>query len=106
MTFIDGVKQVFEGIKTVFMFLYDNLWPFIKDNILMNAVDKVKKAFDNIKVLFESLGENISILFSEDADWWTRTKAFFGIFKAILRFQEAGVCPREAVAPTKAITSP
>ena len=84
--FINGVVEVFEGIKTVFLFLYDNIWPFIKDNILMNAFDKLKKGFDNIKVLFQSLGENISVLFSEDADWWTRTKAFFGIFKAIGKF--------------------
>ena len=86
MTFIDGVKQVFEGIKTVFMFLYDNIWPFIKDNILMNAFDKLKNVFDGIRTLFESLGENITTLFSEDADWWTRTKAFFNIFKEIGKF--------------------
>ena len=84
--FIEGVKQVFEGIKTVFMFLYDNIWPFIKDNILMNAFDKLKNVFDGIRTLFEGLGENITTLFSEDADWWTRTKAFFGIFKAIGKF--------------------
>ena len=83
---IDAAKKAFEGIKTVFMYLYDNVWPFIKDNIIMNAVDYVKDTFQGIKDLFNDLGERFGALFSEDATWWERITSFIGIFTDIGQF--------------------
>ena len=36
---IDLATKAFEGIKTAFTYLYDNVWPFIRDNVITNAVD-------------------------------------------------------------------
>jgi len=83
---IDAAKKAFEGIKTVFMYLYDNVWPFIKDNIIMNAVDYVKDTFDAMVQLFDDLKEKFGILFSEDATWWEKIQAFIGIFTDIGQF--------------------
>ena len=83
---IDAVKKAFEGIKTVFMYLYDNVWPFIKENIIMNAVDYVKDSFQGMVDLFNDLKERFGVLFSEDATWWEKVTAFLGIFKDIGQF--------------------
>jgi hypothetical protein len=83
---IDAAKKAFEGIKTVFMYLYDNVWPFIKDNIIMNAVDFVKDSFQGIVDLFGDLKDRFSVLFSDDATWWEKITAFLGIFGDIGKF--------------------
>ena len=83
---IDAAKKAFEGIKTVFMYLYDNVWPFIKDNIILNAVDFVKDSFQGIVDLFGDLKERFSVLFSDDATWWEKITAFLGIFGDIGQF--------------------
>ena len=83
---IDAAKKAFEGIKTVFMYLYDNVWPFIKDNIILNAVDFVKDSFQGIVDLFGDLKDRFSVLFSEDATWWEKITAFLGIFTDIGKF--------------------
>jgi len=83
---IDAFKSVLEGVKTVFNYVYENIWPFIKDNIIMNTVDYVKETFQGIKDLFSDLGEKFSTLFSEDATWWERITSFIGIFTDIGQF--------------------
>ena len=83
---IDAFKAVFSGIKSVFDYAYENIWPFIKDNIIMNAIDYVKETFQGIKDLFNDLGERFGTLFSEDATWWERITAFIGIFTDIGQF--------------------
>ena len=45
LPFAIAVVNHLDGIKTVFMYLYDNVWPFIRDNVIMNAVDFVKDLF-------------------------------------------------------------
>jgi len=83
---IDAIKLALEGIKTVFNYLYENVWPFIRDNVIMNAVDYVKDTFTAIQTLFQDLGEKFGILFSEDATWWEKITAFLGIFGDIGQF--------------------
>ena len=83
---IDAFKLVLEGVKTVFNYLYENVWPFIRDNVIMNAVDYVKDTFTAIQTLFQDLGEKFGILFSEDATWWEKITAFLGIFGDIGQF--------------------
>ena len=83
---IDAFKAVLEGVKTVFNYLYENVWPFIRDNVIMNAVDYVKDTFTAIQTLFQDLGEKFGILFSEDATWWEKITAFLGIFGDIGQF--------------------
>mgnify|MGYP001271197812 FL=1 len=83
---IDAIKLALEGIKTVFNYLYENVWPFIRDNVIMNAVDYVKDTFQAIKDLFSDLGDRFGILFSEDATWWEKISAFLGIFTDIGQF--------------------
>ena len=68
------------------MYLYDNVWPFIKDNIILNAVDFVKESFQGIVDLFGDLKERFGVLFSDDATWWEKITAFLGIFKDIGQF--------------------
>lgn len=83
---IDAIKLALEGIKTVFNYLYENVWPFIRDNVIMNAVDYVKDTFTAIQTLFQDLGEKFGVLFSEDATWWEKITAFLGIFGDIGQF--------------------
>ena len=83
---IDAFKSVLEGVKTVFNYVYENVWPFIRDNVIMNAVDYVKDTFTAIQALFEDLGEKFGVLFSEDATWWERITSFIGIFSDIGQF--------------------
>jgi len=83
---IDAFKSVLEGVKTVFNYLYENVWPFIKDNVIMNAVDYVKDTFQAIKDLFSDLGDRFGVLFSDDATWWEKITAFLGIFSDIGQF--------------------
>ena len=83
---INLATKAFEGIKTVFMYLYDNVWPFIKDNIILNAVDFVKESFQGIVDLFGDLKDRFGILFSEDATWWEKITAFLGIFTDVGKF--------------------
>ena len=83
---IDAFKAVLEGVKTVFNYLYENVWPFIRDNVIMNAVDYVKDTFTAIQTLFQDLGEKFGVLFSEDATWWEKITAFLGIFGDIGQF--------------------
>ena len=83
---IDAFKLVLEGVKTVFNYLYENVWPFIKDNVIMNAVDYVKDTFQAIKDLFSDLGDRFGVLFSDDATWWEKITAFLGIFTDIGQF--------------------
>ena len=83
---VDLATKAFEGIKTVFMYLYENVWPFIKDNIILNAVDFVKDSFQGIVDLFGDLKERFGVLFSEDATWWEKITAFLGIFTDIGKF--------------------
>ena len=83
---IDAFKLVLEGVKTVFNYLYENVWPFIRDNVIMNAIDYVKDTFTAIQGLFEDLGERFGTLFSEDATWWERITSFIGIFTDIGQF--------------------
>ena len=83
---IDAFKSVLEGVKTVFNYLYENVWPFIKDNIILNAVDFVKDSFQGIVDLFGDLKDRFGVLFSEDATWWEKITAFLGIFGDIGQF--------------------
>ena len=83
---IDAFKSVLEGVKTVFNYVYENIWPFIKDNIILNAVDFVKDSFQGIVDLFGDLKDRFGVLFSEDATWWEKITAFLGIFTDIGQF--------------------
>ena len=83
---IDAFKSVLEGVKTVFNYVYENIWPFIKDNIILNAVDFVKESFQGIVDLFGDLKDRFGVLFSEDATWWEKITAFLGIFTDIGQF--------------------
>jgi len=85
-TAINLATKAFEGIKTVFMYLYDNVWPFIRDNVIGGAVDFVKNSFQGIVDLFTDLKDKIGTLFSEDATWWEKITAFLGIFTDIGQF--------------------
>ena len=83
---INLATKAFEGIKTAFIYLYDNVWPFIRDNIIINAVDFVKDSFQGIVDLFGDLKDRFGVLFSEDATWWEKITAFLGIFTDIGQF--------------------
>ena len=83
---IDAIKLALEGIKSAFDYLYENIWPFFRDNLIPKAVDYVVESFQAIQKLFRDLGARVADVFNSDATWWERITSFLGIFTDVGQF--------------------
>ena len=83
---IDAIKLALEGIKSAFDYLYENIWPFFRDNLIPKAVDYVVESFQATQKVFRDLGARVADIFNPDATWWERITSFLGIFTDVGQF--------------------
>ena len=83
---IDAIKLALEGIKSAFDYLYENIWPFFRDNLIPKTVDYVVESFQALQDLFTDLGARVADVFNSDATWWERITSFLGIFTDVGQF--------------------